>query len=110
YTGNVDTLQNGAHGGGFFDTMPDLDGVIRSYNLVLQYGGNIYPSLPLEMARLYNVVDEFSAVIEGDLQGAGRELVGINMGNIGIPTDALGRVRVPYIGTRGSFPYISATD
>jgi adenylate cyclase len=110
FTGNVDTLQNSASGGGFFDTTPDVDGIIRSYIMIQQYRNRIYPSLALDMARLYNFEENFSAVIEGDSGGNFRELVGISMGNTVIPTNPNGEVRIPYIGAQGSFPYISATD
>lgn len=110
YAGNVDKLQNSASGGGFFDTIPDVDGIIRSYTMIQQYQNRIYPSLALDMARLYNFEENFSALIEGDSQGNFRELVGIRMGATIIPTDPNGQVRIPYIGAQGSFPYISATD
>jgi adenylate cyclase len=110
YTGNVETLQQAASGAGFFDTMPDVDGVIRHYNLVLRYQDNIYPSLALEMARLYYLAEEFSAQVERDAQGLDPQLTGILMGQIAIPTDAKGRVTIPYQGRSGSFPYLSATN
>jgi adenylate cyclase len=110
YTGNVDVLQQAARGAGFFDTVPDIDGVIRSSPLVMQFGDDIYPSLALDMARLYLFADEFSADIEADATGRKRELHGVFMGGVRIPTDANGRVRVPYIGPSRSYPYLSASD
>jgi len=110
FTGNIDTLQNSASGGGFFDTTPDVDGIIRSYTMIQQYQNRIYPSLALDMARLYNFEQNFSAVTEGDAQGNFRELVGIRMGATVIPIDPNAQVRIPYIGAQGSFPYVSATD
>jgi adenylate cyclase len=110
FVGNVEILQQGARGAGFFDTQPDVDGIIRSSPLIMQFQNNIYPSLALDMARLYLFQEEFSADIEADASGARPELQGIYMGRNRIPTDAKGQVLVPYIGTSGSFPYISATD
>lgn len=110
YTGNVDVLQNSAAGAGFFDTVPDLDGIIRRSPLFLQYDSSIYPSLGLEMARLYYFEENFALDIDGDVQSSNRELQGIYMGRIRIPTDEQGRVLVPYVGPAGSYPYISATD
>jgi len=37
YEANIAKLQDAAFGGGFFDTIPDLDGVIRSTPLVLNF-------------------------------------------------------------------------
>lgn len=110
YTANVDVLQEAARGAGFFDTVPDIDGIIRSSPLIMQYGDEIYPSLALDMARLYLFADEFSADIEADATGRKSELHGVFMGGVRIPTDANGRVRVPYIGPSRSYPYLSATD
>ncbi len=110
YVGNVDTLQSGAEGAGFIDTVPDADGVIRSTPLILKYQQKIYPSLALDMARRFNLEDRFEPVIEAANDGTFRELSGIKMGDTFLPTDKRGRVRVPYIGASRSFPYISATD
>ncbi len=111
YVGNVDTLQNSAAGAGFFDTVPDQDGVIRSSPLILKYQQQVYPSLALDMARRFNFEDKFEPVIDVDIQGNNAELTGIKMGkSIFIPVDEQGRVRVPYIGREKSYPYISATD
>ena len=111
YVGNVDVLQAGARGAGFFDTQPDVDGIIRSSPLIMQFQNNIYPSLALDMARLYLFEDTFKADIEGDATGTRPEMHGIFMGSqVRIPTDANGQVLVPYIGPSGSYPYISASD
>jgi len=110
YVGNVDTLQSGARGAGFFDTQPDIDGIIRASPLIMQYQNNIYPALALDMARLFFFEEEFSADIETDITGNISELQGIFMGGVQIPTDQNGKVLVPYIGPSGSYPYISATD
>jgi adenylate cyclase len=109
FEGNVDVLQNAAAGGGFFDTQPDLDGIIRRSPLVMQYQNRFYPSLALDMARLYYFENEFTPYIDR-AGGTLASLQGINMGNVRIPTDAQGQVMVPYIGPSGSYPYISATD
>jgi adenylate cyclase len=110
YVGNVDVLQQGARGGGFFDVMPDVDGVIRSSPLFMQFQNRHYPSLALDMARLFYFEDSFTPELEHDILGNFRELRGIRVGNVLIPTDEQGGVRVPYIGPSRSYPYISATD
>ncbi len=115
YEANIAMLQDAAFGGGFFDTIPDIDGIIRSTPLVLNFQNQIYPSLALEMAGLYYFEDNFTIKTEADNFGNFRRLTGINMGQITIPTTADGRVLIPYIGRSelgqsGTFPYISATD
>jgi adenylate cyclase len=108
YVGNNDTLQNAASGAGFFDTIPDVDGVIRSSPLIVKYKDQIYPSLALDMFRRYSVQDKYKPEFEtnGDI----RTFTGIRIEKTFIPTDQHGAVRVPYLGRQGSFPYISATD
>lgn len=110
YVGNVTILQEAAAGAGFFDTMVDIDGIIRRSPLFMQFQNRLYPSIALEMARLYYFETEFTPEIERDITDTIRELVGIRMGQILIPTDEVGRVLVPYIGPSPSYPYISATD
>lgn len=107
---NVDVLQNAASGAGFFDTVPDVDGVIRRSPLFMRFRDQLYPALALEMARLYYFEDDFTLEPDRDATGRIQGLLGIKMGNILIPTDDQGRVAVPYIGPVGSYPYISATD
>lgn len=115
FEGNVDVLQQGARGAGFFDTSPDTDGVLRRTPLVMRYENNLYPSLALEMMRLYYFEDTFNLVTESDLTGQFNQMTGINVGQIFIPTDARGQVLVPYagrsnLGRDSPFTYISATD
>jgi adenylate cyclase len=110
FIGNVDVLQNAAAGAGFFDTIPDVDGVVRRAPLVMRYEDKLYPTLPLDMARLYYFEKEFAPAMEQDLLGRFSKLVGIRMGKALIPTDETGSVLIPFRGPAGSFPYISATD
>ena len=110
FIGNVDVLQNAAAGAGFFDTIPDPDGVVRRAPLFMQFENKLYSTLPLDMARLYFFEESFEPVLEEDLLGRFSELVGIRMGEVLIPTDEYGRVLIPFVGPAGSFPYISATD
>ena len=109
FEGNVDVLQNAATGGGFFDTQPDIDGIIRRSPLIMQFQNRFYPSLGLDMARLFYFEDEFTPFIDR-AGGSIALLQGVNMGNVRIPTDEQGHVMVPYIGPSGSYPYISASD
>lgn len=115
FEGNVDVLQQGARGAGFFDTVPDSDGVLRRTPLVMRYLNNLYPSIALEMTRLYYFEDNFTLQTESDLTGQFNQLTGISIGQVFIPTDAVGQVLVPYAGTSNlgrdsPYTYISAAD
>ena len=110
YEANIDVLQNGANGGGFFDIVPDVDGLIRRYSMFMQFQNKLYPSLALDMARLYYFEDTFTPVIEEDSTRSFKKLVGIRMGQVLIPTNENAQSLIPFIGPSRSFPYISATD
>jgi len=115
FEGNVDVLQQGARGAGFFDTVSDSDGVLRRTPLVMRYLNNLYPSIALEMTRLYYFEDNFTLQTESDLTGQFNQLTGISIGQVFIPTDAVGQVLVPYAGTSNlgrdsPYTYISAAD
>ena len=107
YTGNLSGLQRAARNGGFLNTTPDLDGVIRSTPLVLRNGQMIYPSLSLAMARNYLGAKRF-ALETADL-GPVDSVTGLRLDDRLVPTDLYGRVLVPYLGAQGEIPYIPAT-
>ena len=108
YTGNIDVLQKAARYGGFFSLEPDTDGIIRRAPVVLRYHDKLYPSLALEVARRFLLIDKVGLQVAqvGDSQ----VLEGLRLGRQFIPTDSAGQVIVPYRGLWGSFPYVSATD
>ncbi|TYK66284.1 CHASE2 domain-containing protein [Colwellia echini] len=109
YESNIHILQSQTTGSGFINSTPDKDGFIRKAALVAEHNGKFYPSIALEAARLLT----FSETIEINVVDIGnniKQISGVRWGNELIPTDAAGRVLIPYRGKRKSFPYISATD
>jgi adenylate cyclase len=52
YSGNLAQLQRAARAGGFFNPLPDADGVIRRVPLLAQYGDGYYESLALATTRV----------------------------------------------------------
>ena len=110
YTANLPSLQKAAINAGYF-TLPttDVDGVIRRFPLISRINDGIYASLPLEIFRLYNLID--SIKLHQNLISDQSVLTGIEVvANQIIPTDGLGQVMVPFRGKAGSYPYVSATD
>lgn len=106
YTANLAALQESAGHAGFLNTTPDLDGTIRRSPLILRHGEGLYASLALEAARLYQLLDDVGIETAAI---ADREVVeAIRLGRQRIPTDAQGSVLIPYRGTAGSFPTLSA--
>ncbi len=101
---NIDILQNSLYSSGFFNNVPDADGMVRSVPLIMRYEGMIYPSLVLEMLRIYSHAND--VFIFGDAMGVEK----ITFGKFSIPTDFAGRLYVNYRSGRNYFKYISAGD
>lgn len=101
---NIPLIQDNAYSSGYFNTLPDKDGVVRSVPLVMEYDGIIYPSLSLEMIRI--MLNERKITLEYDERGVNRIMVGDRV----IPTDFYGRMMVNYRGSAKSYRYISAAD
>ncbi len=101
---NIEPLQESLYSSGFFNNIPDPDGMIRSVPLIMRYEGVIYPSLTLEMLRIYSKVHTMT--VYGNEMGVEKIVVG----GYEIPTDSAGRLFVNYRGGRKHFRYISAAD
>ncbi len=108
YSGNIPLLQKHASGAGFLTTFPDSDGVIRRTPLVLRYHDHIYPSLSLEVARTFLLLDSYTVMLSPGKTAY--DVDGIRLGEQIIPTDAKGQVVVPFRGPTHTFRYISAVD
>jgi adenylate cyclase len=117
YTGNIKILQDAALGNGSMNQEPDADGIVRRVPLVVRYGSNLYPTLSLEMIRVYNFLENYELVTQsyGQLEVVTALRIGDGAGAFLIPTDGRGQVNVPYVGASSLnsnefFRYISATD
>lgn len=109
YTANREQLQRAANFAGFLTALPDSDGVIRRAPLLLRHGDDLYPALALEAARLYLLSNQ--PRLQTTTLGESTAIEGIDLGGGHlIPTDAAGRVLVPYIGPSGSFTNLSAAN
>lgn len=108
YTGNIPVLQKAARGVGYINGPPDPDGIVRRAPLVLRYGDKLYPSLALQTAMTFLLLNELSPVTAHD--ATGEFIQSIKIGDNEIYTDHKGQMLIPYRGGKGSFPYISAAD
>lgn len=106
--GNIDILQASATGAGFINSVPESDGFIRKASLVLNYHGQLYPSLALEAARVYTLADTITAETVSNKNASWMQ--GLKFDKHFIPTNEKGQIFIPYKGVKYSFPYISATD
>ena len=97
-------LGEAAASSGFMNASSDADGVLRRMPLIIEFGGEIYPSLALATLRA----------------GLGVERLGVKdpaagwpalwLGDRQIPLDADGSVLVRFRGPAGSIPRLSAID
>ncbi len=108
YTTNIPVLQQATRGEGFINGPPDSDGIVRRAPLVLRYGDQLYPSLALQTAMTYLLLDTLKPAVINS--GSAVYLQSFELGDKLIHTDEKGQMLVPYRGRRGSFPYIPAVD
>jgi adenylate cyclase len=108
YTGNIETLHAASPYGGFFSLLPDSDGIYRRAPMLQRVGDAVFPSLALEVVRLFRSVDHIR--LHTAWLGSEQVVEVIQIGDSLIPTDPLARAMIPFRGERGSFPYVSATD
>ncbi len=101
---NLDILQESLYSSGFFNNIPDEDGMIRRVPLLMRYESMLYPSLVLEMVRIYSGASRVE--VNGDEVGVEQ----IQFGDYTIPTDRTGRLIVNFRGPGRHFKYISAAD
>ena len=107
---NIKTLQDKLYSNGFLNTVPDRDGTVRSVPVVMKSSATgIYPSLALEMYKLY--LGKSGKDVKVTIEGTDNGLEGIYIDDaLYIPTDRFGRILVNYRGKGKTFQYISAAD
>lgn len=120
YGSNIDVLAKAAPIGGFFNSITDPDGVVRSLPLLAEYKGQYFESLALAMFRMLagspSVVPGFSneKFLSQSYQGMDRVLLKLGDKSLSIPVDERVATLVPFRGkggvNGGSFKYIPASD
>ena len=86
---------------GYINWSPDRDGAVRRQPLIAEYKDKIYPSFPLQIARLYLNLEP------GEVVPLGQSL---KVGNRTIPTDPRFETLVSFYGDVKTFPYFSFVD
>jgi adenylate cyclase len=97
-------LNQAAGRSGFLNAAPDADGILRRVPLLMEVGGEIYPSLAL--ATVASVAGDDNAV----LRIANANASTLEIGRHSIPLDGRGNLLVRYRGEKHTFPYLSAAD
>jgi adenylate cyclase len=100
---NLPSVARGARDFGFFNQIPDYDGLFRKAPLLLLYDGDIYPSLGL--LGLSRYLDKPVLV---DVAPFGVRSVAV--GDLPLSVNEQGRLALNYYGGTASFPTISAVD
>lgn len=108
YLANIASLQQSAKTEGFINATPDPDGVLRFTPLLFKHGSDVYGSLGLQAVSLYLLTQKIELATAQYEDTA--VLEGIKLDQEFIPTDAMGRMLIPFRGASYSFPYISAVD
>jgi adenylate cyclase len=120
YGANIESLTKAAPMAGFFNSITEGDGVVRSVPLIAEYKGQYYESLSLAMFRLLTGLPSVEPgfpqerFLSRNYQGL--ESIRLRQGDktLAMPVDERVAVLVPFRGrggaTGGSFQYISATD
>ena len=101
---NIPIIQDAFYSSGFFNNTPDEGGMIRRVPLLMRYDMSLYPSLSLEMVRIYT--GEKRVIFNNKHSG----MESISMGTLQIPTDRFARLVVNFRGAGHSYKYISAAD
>jgi adenylate cyclase len=101
---NLSMLTGATDASGYFNMIPDKDGVIRSMPLAIQCGKDIYS--PLSIQSVWNYLGKPPLVVQVSSYG----IEGIRMGNLVIPTDEKGHMLINYLGPEKTFPEYSITD
>jgi len=88
---NIQSINSSAAGIGIVNTIPELDGVVRRVPMVVNAGGELYPSISLETLRVASGDPSFQVKVND----GGIEAVRIpKFGKI--PTDEYGRIWVDW--------------
>jgi adenylate cyclase len=117
---NIQVLAKAAPLAGYFNSITDGDGVVRSLPLIAEHKGQYYESIALAMFRalagMPTVVPGFSSerFMSRSAQGVDRVLLTQGNKSLAIPVDERIATLVPYRGPGGvdggSFRYVSAAD
>ncbi len=100
---NIERISTAAEYSGFFNMIPDKDGVVRWIPAVFKFNNLLYAPLSLVTASA-SLDDPISVKI------AEHGVEGVQIGGLSIPTDELGRILINYRGEEKTFPHISITD
>jgi adenylate cyclase len=103
---NLPSFAEYAKNFGYFNVLPDPDGVVRRELAIAKFQGNFYPSLDIASALAFTnrPLDEVRVFFNPN------GLERIDFGPLTIPTDPQGFVQIDFRGPAGTFPTYSLAD
>ena len=120
YGSNIPQLAKATPMAGYFNSITDADGVVRSIPLIAEYKGKYYESLSLAMFRMLNGLPSVEPGFPRDrflsrsYQGLDSILLRQGEKTLSIPVDDRIATLVPFRGpggaAAGSYRYVSAAD
>ena len=120
YGSNIEPLAKAAPMAGFFNSITDIDGVVRSIPLIAEHKGQYYESLSLAMFRVLTGLPKVAPgfpqerFLARNYQGLESILLKQDDKSLAIPVDDKVSALIPFRGlgssAGGSFKYYSASD
>jgi adenylate cyclase len=117
---NIPQLAQAAPQAGFFNSLTDTDGVVRSVALLSEYKGSYYESLSLAIFRLLVGLPKVEPgfprekILSRNYQGLESVLLAQGTQTLAIPVDDRVATLIPFRGpggpAGGSYRYVSASD
>ena len=98
------TLARSAGASGFLNAAPDPDGILRRAPLLVEYRGQVYPSLALASVAAVTGARDLA------LQVHNANSASLSLGDRVVPLDGRSNALLRYRGKKRTFPYISAAD
>ncbi len=106
---NLPMFSDAANSFGHFNFIPDTDGFLRKANLLVEYDGQYYPSLSLEIVRTY-LNPPLPPIIHALGREVGGNVASIQLGEMHIPTDEEGRLLLNFYGPGKTFPHYPLSE
>lgn len=101
---NIDILKNSAYSSGFFNLTNITSGVVDSAPILIAYQNKLYPSLATEMLRISSGVPDIN-ILNSELG-----TLGINIGDLNIPSSRNAEIKLNFRGKGFSYKYLSFYD
>jgi adenylate cyclase len=101
---NLKMFSEAAAGSGFFNVLPDSDGILRRVPLIIEHGGRLYPSLGL--VTLMKALGVRDVLLKTDTNG----VKSLYLNQTAIPLTSKGSMLIRFRGKGKTFDYVSAAD